>query len=78
MRTSPDISWVTTGSSTDTLPVVFDGGPADGYEHVTDPETDKVIVALTDASWHLYERTAAERIVPGDRPAVVFLWRGKR
>ena len=64
VRTSPDISWVTTGSSTDTLLVVFDGGPADGYEHVTDPDTDKVIVALTDASWHLYERVLADRILP--------------
>lgn len=77
MRSRPDISWVTTGSSTDTLLVVFDGGPADGHEHVTDPYTDKVIVALTDASWHLYERIPADRILRDGRQAVLFRWRGK-
>jgi hypothetical protein len=77
-QAGPDIPSMTTGSSTGTLLVVFDGGPADAHEHVTGVETEKVIVALPDASWHLYEREPAERMLPDGRRAVVFGWRGRR
>lgn len=54
---------------------VLDGGPLDGREHRVEPETDELLVVMTDGARHLYAACQRSQMLPDGRVVPVFEYR---
>jgi hypothetical protein len=68
---------VETTSTESTGSAVLDGGPLDGREHPIEPDTDELLVVMTDGARHLYTACQRKQILPGGREVPVFEYRGR-
>jgi hypothetical protein len=68
---------VETTSTESTGSAVLDGGPLDGREHPIEPDTDELLVVMTDGARHLYAACQRKQTLPDGREVPVFEYRGR-
>jgi predicted alpha/beta hydrolase len=56
---------------------VLDGGPLDGREHPVEPETDELLVVMSDGARHRYVASQRVQALPDGRVVPVFEYRGR-